>query len=51
MTELWIVLGALAIIAISVFVTSKTRNECEDRGGVYVRSAYSHVCMKGEVIK
>ena len=51
MTEIWIALGALVIVAMSVFVTSKAQHECEDKGGVYLRSHYSSVCMKGEVIQ
>jgi len=51
MTEFWIALGALTIVGLCVYWQSVNRNECEAKGGVYLRSDYSSVCMKGEVIK
>jgi hypothetical protein len=50
-TELWIAFGALVVIGLCVYWQSVNRNECEAKGGVYLRSNYSSVCMKGEVIK
>lgn len=51
MTELWIALSALALVGLCVYWQSVDRNECETKGGVYIRSHYSSICMKGEIIK
>lgn len=51
MTELWIVIGALLIVAISFFGTNALQNDCKAKGGVLIRSAVGYECVKAEVLK